>query len=148
MMAKDNRKVKDFFSHINPQVALCAETIHRSLLNHGCGCYVKTIYAGYDLDGKMVAALYPHPNRLEIALALSEDVDHELLVDASHLTWRDLPVAAVVTSTDDLEAMELLIQTACSRVESGMHDVYRETSFFIDRNKERRPGNSWPRRSP
>lgn len=79
----------------------------------------------------MVAALYGHPSHLEIALALPEDYDSNLLVDASHLTWRTLPVAAVVRDKADLLSLAPLVEEAARRVARQEHDVMRDNDFFM-----------------
>lgn len=59
----------------------------------GCEAYVETIYVGFTLGGEMVCAIYPHPDRLEIAMALPEDVEGPEFKDATHLTWPTMPVS-------------------------------------------------------
>ena len=112
--------------------------LHSELINTGCTSYVKTIYIGYDLDGVMVGALYPHTNRVELALALAEDHDSSLLIDATHLTWKTLPVAVVVKTTDDLNEALVLVAEACQRIQAGTHFVERPNDFF---KKSRRESN-------
>lgn len=107
-----------------------ARAAHASLVKTGCSSYVKTIYIGYAIGGEMVAALYAHPDRVEVALALAEDADNRLLEDASHLTWRTLPVAAVLRSRSDIEEFGLLVGEAVARVENRQHDVKRTNEFF------------------
>jgi hypothetical protein len=110
--------------------------LHKRLLAEKCVPYVKTIYIGYYLDGVMVAALYPHSDRVELALALPEDHPSDLLIDATHLTWRTLAVAAVVKSqADATETMEL-IDEACQRVKDGVHDVERPNDYFMKARRE------------
>jgi hypothetical protein len=99
--------------------------------------YVKTIYVGYEIDGEMIAALYPRADHLEIALALPEDAESGLLIDASHLTWRTLPVAAIVTKVDDLSDLSDLVFAAADRVRTASHDVMRDNDFFIRTKRER-----------
>lgn len=103
----------------------------------GCTSYVKTIYVGYDIDGEMVAALYGHSEQVEIALALPEDALGEILIDASHLTWRTLPVAAILRSSSDLEAFHPLAAEAADRVRRREHDVLRDNAHFIRSRRER-----------
>lgn len=112
-----------------------AQAAHALIVSEGCSSYVKTIYVGYEIDGEMVAALYGRADHLEIALALPEDVDGALLVDASHLTWRTLPVAAIVRNQDELEAFGALASEACRRVRERSHSVHRDNDFFIARRK-------------
>jgi hypothetical protein len=104
--------------------------------------YVKTIYIGYDIGGEMVAALYAHADHVEVALALPEDAEGELLVDASHLTWRTLPVAAILKSEADVEQFSKLVSEAVERVADQTHDVKRDNDFFIRSRRERRLGRS------
>jgi hypothetical protein len=105
---------------------------------------VKTIYIGYDLDGVMVAALYPHTNRVEVALALPEDHESKLLIDATHLTWRTLPVAAVLRGETDLEQVLRLIDEACLRIATGSHEVERPNDYFVKSRRETDLGSHRP----
>jgi len=86
----------------------------------------------------MVAALYGHADHVEIALALPEEADDPLLVDASHLTWRTLPVAAIIRTENDMTALEGLVADACDRVRTREHSVVRDNDFFIRSRRERR----------
>jgi len=104
----------------------------------GCSSYVKTIYIGYDIDGEMVAALYGRVDLVEIALALDEDTAGKLLVDASHLTWRTLPLAAHIKTAADLKDFKPLATLACTRVTNKEHHVERDNNFFINARKEKR----------
>lgn len=112
-----------------------ATATHEALVDLGCSSYVKTIYIGYDLDGEMVAALYAHSDHVEVALALPEDAVGALLVDAAHLTWRTLPVAAVLRRKADLAAFKTLAAQACDRVRTSSHEVMRDNDFFIRRRR-------------
>jgi hypothetical protein len=96
------------------------------------------IYIGYDIDGEMVAALYGHIDHVEIALALPEDAEGDLLIDASHLTWRTLPVAALVRNMDDLAPFKQLALDAVGRVRTASHTVNRDNDFFTKSKRERR----------
>ena len=91
-------EVDGYLAALNPKVRKLASASNQVLIGQGCAAYVKTIYIGYDIDGEMVAALYAHADHLEVALALPEDAEGDLIVDASHLTWRTLPVAATIRS--------------------------------------------------
>ena len=73
-----------------------AEVIDDRFVALGCISYVKTIYVGYDLNGEMVAALYPHSDHIQIALAVEEDFEHRLLIDATHLRWRTVPRPLII----------------------------------------------------
>lgn len=115
-----------------------ATTAHGVLADYGCESYVKTIYVGYDVGGEMVAALYAHSDHVEVALALPEDADGDLLVDASHLTWRTLPVAAILRSDDDVDDFARMVAEASYRVRAQTHDVKRDNDFFFRSKRERR----------
>lgn len=113
-----------------------------SLVDHmtaqGCSAYVKTIYVGFELNGEMVAAAYGHASNVEIALALDEAHSDSRLIDATHLTWRTLPVALVVRSTDEVESARPLLAEACVRVAEGGHNVVRDNDHFINARARRR----------
>ncbi len=119
--------------------------LHDRFIASGCSSYVKTIYIGYDLDGIMVAALYPHSNRVEVALALPEDHESELLIDATHLTWKTLPVAAVVKADTHLEQVLRLIDEACFRIATSTHEVERPNDYFVKSRRETGLGSHRPR---
>ena len=123
---------------MNKKVGPLASDLHDVLLNLGCVSYVKTIYIGYDIAGEMVAALYGHSDYVEIALALPEDADGDLLIDASHLTWRTLPVAAIVRKTTDVQPFKELASIAVERVRTASHTVNRDNDFFAKSRMERR----------
>jgi hypothetical protein len=116
-----------------------ASAAHDTFVSLGCGSYVKTIYIGYDIGGEMVAALYGHADHVEIALALPDDLEDPMLVDASHLTWRTLPVAALLRSSADLKAFNEPAALACNRVKSSQHDIHRDNDFFVRAKHQRRP---------
>jgi hypothetical protein len=135
-------------SHSDAEAYICglgrkvrplANEAHAIFVHEQCTSYVKTIYVGYDIDGEMVAALYAHADYLEIALALPEDAKSELLVDASHLTWRTLPVAAVIRDEEDLAELRALIAQAAQRIHAREHDVLRSNDYFIKSRRERNP---------
>lgn len=115
-----------------------ASEAHAILVEHGCASYVKTIYIGYEIDGEMAAALYAHADRVEIALALAEDAESPLLVDAAHLTWRTLPVAAELRVAEDLPEFATLAAEAVGRVRHSKHAVSRDNDFFMARKGRRR----------
>ncbi len=127
-----------YLAELNGMVRPLAVAAHEAFVGQGCASYVKTIYIGYDIDGEMVAALYGHADHVEIALALPEDADDPLLVDASHLTWRTLPVAALIRTENDITALEGLVAYACDRVRTREHTVVRDNDFFIRSRRERR----------
>jgi hypothetical protein len=131
---------------LNMELKPLGVELHRRLLASGCSAYVKTIYIGYDLDGVMVAALYPHADRVEIALALSEDYESGILIDAAHLTWKTLPVAAVVRSVENLDEALDLVDVACQRIKTGEHDVERSNDYFVKSRRESDRGSHRPRR--
>ena len=128
-----------YFGQLNEGTRAIAMAMHAVLAEQqACDSYVKTIYVGYDIEGEMVAALYGHANHVEIALALPEEADSPLLVDASHLTWRTLPLAAIVRRDDDLLDFTGLAALACERVREATHDVVRDNEFFIKSRESRR----------
>jgi hypothetical protein len=114
-----------------------ATAAHETLVALGCSSYVKTIYIGYDIEGTMVAALYAHADHIEVALALPEDAEGQLLVDAGHLTWRTLPVAAVLRHKRDLPGFRQLVAQACERVQNSSHLVMRDNDYFVRRKAGR-----------
>jgi hypothetical protein len=104
----------------------------------GYASYVETIHVGYEIAGEMAAVAYARADYGEVALGLSEEVESDLLVDATDLTWRTLPVTAFVRRTDDLPVFEMLAADACDRIRSRAHDVHRDNEFFVKSAKERR----------
>lgn len=144
----DQSDAQTYLSGIGKKMKPLAEALHASLISLGCVPYVKTIYIGYDIDGEMVAALYRHTDHVEIALALPEDAEGELLVDARHLTWRTLPVAAVVRSLSEVPDFEILARAATERIKTATHNVSRDNDFFSKTRRERKgPGFSIKRQS-
>lgn len=125
MLARSSRKVQAL-----------AKPLHKVLMEAGCESYVKTIYIGYALEGEMVAALYPHADNAELALALPEDEPGDLLIDATHLTWRTMPLAVVVKTKADVAAAANHIATACDGVRSGSHEVHRNNDVFIKSKRD------------
>jgi hypothetical protein len=134
----ENSEAQAYLSEVNKKVRSLASGLHDVLLDLGCVSYVKTIYIGYDIAGEMVAALYAHIDYVEIALALPEDADGDLLIDASHLTWRTLPVAAIVRNTTDVQPFTELASAAVERVRTATHTVNRDNDFFAKSRRERR----------
>jgi len=127
-----------YLTEMSKRIRPLATELHDALLSLGCVSYVKTIYIGYDIDGEMVAALYGHSDHVEIALALPEDAEGELLIDASHLTWRTLPVAALVRNKADLAPFRQLAIDAVERIRTASHTVNRDNDFFTKSKRERR----------
>ncbi len=122
---------EEYFSQWGTNVTPLGMPLHVELLAQGCDSYVKTIYIGYEISGEMVAALYAHANHIELALAVAEDHPNMVLKDASHLTWRTLPLALEIRSTEDLVLAGELIEEACVRIRGGSHDVERDNDHFI-----------------
>ena len=144
----DNSDAQTYLSGMGKKIKPLAEALHASLISLGCESYVKTIYVGYNIDGEMVAALYVHANRVEIALALPEDAEGDLLIDARHLTWRTLPVAAVIRSLSEVPEFEVLAKVATERIKNATHSVNRDNDFFSKTRRERRgPGFSIKRQN-
>jgi hypothetical protein len=102
-----------------------------------CEAYVKTIYTGFALNGAMVCAIYPHSDHLEIAMALSEDVEGAEFKDATHLTWPTMPVAVEVYSGEDTHLVLSHLREALRRVSAKEHDVLRPNEYFRGRKESR-----------
>ena len=85
-------------------------------------------------------------DRVEIALALPEDHESGLLIDATHLTWKTLPVAAIVKTKDDAAETLELIDEACQRIKDGVHDVERPNDYFMKSRRETELGADRPKR--
>ena len=130
-------EAKIYLAETNDSVRPIADAAHQSLVDLGCSSYVKTIYIGYDLGGEMVAALYGHADHVEIALALPEDIDGPTLVDGTHLTWRTLPVAAILRTESDAAAFRDLAALAVDRVRTAKHEVRRDNDFYVRRKRAR-----------
>lgn len=134
----DDVEAQQYIAELNKKSAALCTQVHEMFLAAGCSSYVKTIYIGYDIDGEMVAALYSHSDHIEVALALAEDHPSGQLIDASHLTWKTLPVAAIGHNATEVKKMKPLITEACARVRAGKHDVNRDNEFFMKSRRERR----------
>lgn len=137
-MAVEDSEAQKYIAELNKTSASLCALVHEMFLAAGCNSYVKTIYIGYDIDGEMVAALYGHADHVEVALALAEDHPSSQLIDASHLTWKTLPVAAIGHNAAEVKRFRPLIDEACARVRAGQHDVYRDNDFFMKAKRERR----------
>lgn len=139
VVVRSHSEAEAYLAELHGTVRELATSAHKALISEGCASYVKTIYVGYDIDGEMVAALYGHSDHVEIALALPEDAENRLLIDASHLTWRTLPVAAVVRTINDLVELQALLARSSERVRLSQHGVARDNDYFI-RSKRHRLG--------
>jgi hypothetical protein len=137
MAINDHYEAEAYMETLGQKVSKIALEAHNNLIAQGCSSYVKTIYIGYDLDGVMVAALYGHTEYVEIALALEESHKSSILIDATHLTWRTLPVAAVVRTKSDLREFSQLAKAACGNIKTGGHTVNRDNEFFAAAKRER-----------
>ena len=135
---RDDSEAQDYLKASNKKVQKLATELHRAFLKQGCISYVKTIYIGYDIDGQMVAALYCHEDRIEVALALDENHESQILIDATHLTWRTMPVAAVVRNERDLVVAVKLVIEASKRVKAGENTLNRSGEFFAEIKKKQR----------
>ena len=137
-MATNDVEAQQYIAELNKTSAALCTQVHEMFLASGCSSYVKTIYIGYDIDGEMVAALYGHSDHVEVALALAEDHPSSQLIDASHLTWKTLPVAAIGHNAAEVKKFGPLIDEACARVRAGEHHVNRDNDFFVKAKRERR----------
>ena len=135
---RDDSEAQDYLKASNKKVQKLATELHRVFLKQGCVSYVKTIYIGYDIDGQMVSALYCHEDRVEVALALDENHESQILIDATHLTWRTMPVAAVVRNERDLVVAVKLVIEASKRVKAGENTLNRSSEFFAEIKKKQR----------
>lgn len=133
----DDSEAQEYIAGVNKKYRNLAASLHQCFVAQGCLSYVKTIYVGYEVEGKMVAALYRHEDRVEIALALDENHISQILIDATHLTWRTMPVAAVVRNDDDLKKSLHLVVEACNRVKTGKNTLSRSNAFFAEAKKKR-----------
>lgn len=127
--------VASLLAESRPTIRSLAKAVEAHCRNRGCESYVKTIYIGFELNGEMVAALYPHAQNIELALALPEDSPHAGLIDATHLTWRTMPVAMVFSSKAALPTVVALLDEAIGRVAGGTHDVDLPTEAFMGRSR-------------
>jgi hypothetical protein len=141
-------EVRDLIRNSTPLVQSLATEVHKFLESLDCFSYVKTIYVGYEVQGIMVAAMYPYTAHLDLALALPEDAVHPLLSDASHLTWRTLPLLATVAARKHLPAVKNLSKLAIEGVLSGSHNVARDNDFFIKSKLERKAKRDAVRKRP
>ena len=137
MAVLSHSEAEEYLSGLNKKVAKIAGELHKILIDEGCSSYVKTIYVGYDFNGAMIAALYGHAEYVEVALALPESFESPILIDASHLTWRTLPVAAVVKTKADVSSFKVLAESACGGVKTGEHTVNRDAEYFRRSRRER-----------
>lgn len=136
-MRAPSSEAKSYLENLNRKVRPVARAADSVLAGAGCSAYVKTIYIGYEIDGEMVAALYGHANFVEVALALDEQPVRDILVDASHLTWRTLPVAAILKTEKDISNFKVLVHEACKRIREGKHEIHRDNEFFKKSHRER-----------
>ena len=145
-MTFTHSEAENYIATLNEKIGKIASAAHLELTGSGCSSYVKTIYIGYDFNGEMVAALYGHADYVEVAMALPETHESSILIDASHLTWRTLPVAAVLKSKDDLKKFSQLVKEACTGVRSGSHTVIRDNEFFVNAKRERQEKGVVPKK--
>ena len=82
---------------------------------------------------------------MEIALALPDDHDSLLLIDATHLTWKTLPVAAVVKTDSDMAESLILVDEACQRIRDDVHDVERPNDYFMKSRRDTDSGTHRPK---
>lgn len=130
--------VKQLISNFSPKIQQIVGEIHSCAVGLGCLSYIKTIYIGYEINGEMVAALYPYHKHVDLALAIPEDTADPILVDASHLTWRSLPLMATMRNKRDVEKAKKYLKLAVNQILSGSHKVNRDNEFFIRTKHERK----------
>ena len=135
-------EIEHFLIGVNPGIRKLLKHLKDIFEKQTCSSYVKTIYMGFDIDKEMVAAVYPHSNYIDIALALEEDHPDSALKDASHLTWRTLPVSLEVSTLNEIDQNIGLLHEACKRVQDGMANKPRDNEFFRKARRERREKKS------
>lgn len=128
-------EVEHFLATCPQQSQGLFRSIHEALVKLGCTAYASTIYMGYEQAGTIVAAVYPHRESVEIALALPEDHPSALLKDATHLTWRTMPVAVEVTFPTDFVYVLGLLEEASGRVARGENQVELPIERFMYRER-------------
>jgi len=130
--------VRQLVGNYSPKIQQIVGEIHRCVVGLGCLSYIKAIYIGYEIKGEMVAALYPYHKHVDLALAIPEDTADPILVDASHLTWRSLPLMATIRNKRDVEKAKKYSKFAVDQIRSGSHTVNRDNEFFIRTKHERK----------
>ena len=100
---------------------------------------VKTINLTFTRGEDLVASAHIGSNYLELALALPEDHPSPLLEDASHLTWRTLPVMVDITKKTNPKQVLHLTKEAAERIVNGEHDINRSIEYFA----KKRIKTSW-----
>lgn len=96
----------------------------------------------------MVAAVYAHSRHVEVALAVAEDNPDSRLRDASHLTWRTLPLLAAAETRSEVDELRPLFEEAVERVRSAVHGVERDNDYFIECRRRREDRRYRRRRTP
>jgi hypothetical protein len=135
---KISEETRQLVANYSPKIQGIVYDLDGFLVNLGCVSYIKTIYIGYEIDGQMVAALYPYHKHVDLALAIPEDTIDPILTDASHLTWRSLPLLAMVRNTRDVAKAKKYSSLAAKQICSGFHKVNRDNEFFIRTKHERK----------
>ena len=130
-------EVQAYLDDVNSRVRKIATALHEALTEIGCNSYVKTIYIGYDINGEMTAAAYAHADHVEVALAVADDHPDPRFEDATHLTWRTLPLCLKLSTITDVKNAKPLLKDACERVASQQHDVHRDNDYFVERKHGR-----------
>lgn len=106
-----------------------------TLSSLGAEAYVKTIYLGFEVNGAVMAAAYPSAQGVDVALALPEGHPSACLADATHLTWRSMPVMIELRKKETYVSAEPLLKEAFERVASGLHDTQLPTEQFMGRSR-------------
>lgn len=127
--------------------ALMADVYGALVEASGCRPDVKTIYISFTKDDCLVASAHPGPDGIELALALPENHPSPLLADASHLTWRTLPLLVSISESTNREDVMDLVYEAMSRIESGEHDVDRPPEYFRAARRAQRRSYFWEAKS-
>ena len=133
-----NTEVQGYLDDTNAKVRKVLIALHDAMTELGCSSYVKTIYIGYEINGEMTAAAYAHADHVEVALAVADDHPDPRFEDATHLTWRTLPLCLKISTITDVKKVVPLLKDACERVASQQHDVHRDNDYFVERKRGRR----------
>ena len=124
-----------FIANAPNRVRALLRSIDLAFTAYGCTSYAKTIYLGFELNQEMIAAAYPLTESVDLALALPEDHPSPLLKDATHLTWKTMPVLLRLDPNDELGAVEPLLREAFDGVAQGRHAVNRPNEHFAARRR-------------
>ena len=119
--------------NLPPHVQEVIQEVYTLLVGVGCDPDVKTRYISFTRNSCLVGSAHVSGKQIELALALPEDHPSDLIEDASHLTWRTLPVCLRLTASTDRQEVLDLVREALARVVRGEHTINRPAEFFGSR---------------